>query len=221
MPRLLIIDDDDSMRNLLRSRLQGSYEIIDTLDPEEGIVLALQQKPDAILLDLIMPRYSGLEVCQTLSSMSFTRGISIFIVSGESSARYRDFCQNLGAKGFFEKPVDFAKLQKELTAAMGGGHHAGRSVARVRIRVTLKLRGLNSEGINFELISSTERVTSRGFLCGCQANIQEGAIVQVYLSESRQQFVGNAQVVRIDSPGRLSQRCDFQFTEKPTDWVLP
>ncbi|MGA2510908.1 MAG: response regulator [Candidatus Acidiferrales bacterium] len=221
MPRLLIIDDDSSMRNLLRSRLQDSYEIIDTLDAEEGIVLALQQKPDAILLDLMMPRYSGFEVCQTLSSMSFTRGIPLFIVSGESSERYRDFCLNLGAKAFFEKPVDFAALRKELAAVIGGNNHARRAEARVRIRVALKLCGIDLKGVKFELVNLTENVTAHGFLCGCRADVKEGAVVEVYLPEDGQKFVGKARIVRVDSPGTHIQRCEFEFVEKPADWVLP
>jgi DNA-binding response OmpR family regulator len=53
-------------------RLKNSYKIIDSGSPEEALALALQYKPAAILLDLMMPKYSGFEVCQTLSSLSFT-----------------------------------------------------------------------------------------------------------------------------------------------------
>src|SRR5271168_2459442 len=105
MKKLLIIDDDESVRKVLRFRLKDSFEIVDTGSPEEALALALQDKPDAILLDLMMPKYSGFEVCQTLSFLSFTQNIPILIVSGESSARYKDFCESLGAKGYFQKPV--------------------------------------------------------------------------------------------------------------------
>jgi CheY-like chemotaxis protein len=221
MPRMLIIDDDEFMRRLLRSRLQDTYDIIDTVDAEEGIVLALQHKPDAILLDLMMPRYSGFEVCQTLSSMSFTRAIPIFIVSGESSARYRSFCENLGAKGFFEKPVDFVALRRELAAAIGGNHQPKRAETRVRMRTALKLCGLDAAGAAFDLSTVTENVTANGFLCTCRARVHEGTIVKVYLASNGQHFVGTAQVARVNSPGTPGQTCDFQFIEKPSDWVLP
>lgn len=221
MARLLLIDDDDSMRKLLRSRLQSSYEILETSDPEEGIVLALQQKPDAILLDLMMPRYSGFELCQTLSSMSFTQRIPIFIVSGESAERYRDFCGNLGAKGFFQKPVDFGTLRKELEAVIGGNHNAKRPAARVRFRTPLKLSGVDSNGARLNLTTITESVTANGFLCGCAAEIAEGAVVDVHLAMDGQPFVGKARVARLDWPGTRGQTCEFLFLETPTDWVLP
>ena len=85
MPTLLIVDDDQSVRKLLRFRLGNSYKILETGAPEDAIALAMQGKPDAILLDLMMPGYSGFEICQTLGSMSFTQLIPIFIVSGESA----------------------------------------------------------------------------------------------------------------------------------------
>jgi CheY-like chemotaxis protein len=219
-PRLLVIDDDESMRKLLRFRLENFYEIIDTSDPEEGISLALQQKPDAILLDLMMPKYSGFEICQTLSSLSFTQRIPIFIVSGESVSRYRDFCENLGAKGFFPKPVDFYELGKALAEAIEGSHYARRVEARVRFRTMLRLRGVDSTGTPFELVTVTENVTANGFLCGWQSNMKDGAVVDVYLAGNPQQFVGKAQVVRVDGLGTSGQACDFQFLEKPTAWIL-
>lgn len=218
--RLLLIDDDESMRKLLRFRLESLYEILDTSDAEEGIALALQQKPDAILLDLRMPRYSGFEVCQTLCSLSFTKHIPVFIVSGESISRYEDFCENLGAKGFFPKPVDFGKLAKALAEAIKSGHLATRAEARVRLRTTLKLRGADSKGTPFELVVLTEDVTANGFMCGWHANLKEGTFVEVYLAINAQQFFGKARVVREDGSGTPGRACDLQFLETPTDWVL-
>jgi DNA-binding response OmpR family regulator len=221
MHHLLLIDDDEAMRKLLRVQLESSYKITDTPDPEQGIVLALQQKPDAILLDLMMPRYSGFEICQTLSSLSFTQKIPIFIVSGESSARYERFCRNLGAKGFLQKPVDFDKLRKELAAAIDGKHVAKRAEARVRIRAALKLCGLDSAGAPFDTTVMTENVTANGFRCGCLTSLKHATVIEVYLATIGAQFVGKAQVTGIDAPGTAGQTCEFQFTETPLDWVLP
>src|SRR5580700_6388767 len=122
LPKLLIIDDDESIRKVMGFRLRDSYSIIDSGSPEEALALALQHKPDAILLDLMMPKYSGFEVCQTLSSLSFTSHIPILIVSGESSERYKDLCESIGARGFFQKPVNIDELQKKLTSLIAISH---------------------------------------------------------------------------------------------------
>jgi CheY-like chemotaxis protein len=220
MAQILIVDDDDSVRKVLRFRLKDSYEVIDTGSPEEALALALQHKPDAILLDLMMPRYSGFEVCQTLSSLSFTQHIPILIVSGESSSRYKDFCENLGAKGFFQKPVEIEPLKKRLDELIDGGCRADHVEPRVRLRILLELRWVDSTGAPFELVTVTDNVSTNGFLCGCQGVMKAGGIVEVYLAKHEHRFVGRARIVRVDWPGTTGQRCDFQFDQKPTEWIL-
>ncbi len=78
MEKLLIVDDEEAMRRLLRINLADSYEIIDTGDSEHALALALQNKPSAILLDLRMPRCSGFELCRTFTSMTSTQLIPVF-----------------------------------------------------------------------------------------------------------------------------------------------
>src|SRR5215469_5271044 len=105
MSKLLVVDDDPSLRRLLRLELESTYEIIDSGEPEEGLALALEHKPDAILLDLRMPKYSGYELCQTFTSFSRTQMIPVIIVSGEAGAHTREHCKQLGATDYFEKPI--------------------------------------------------------------------------------------------------------------------
>jgi DNA-binding response OmpR family regulator len=220
MARILIIDDDEAQRKVLRYRLKENYEIIDTGSPEEALALALHHKPDAILLDLMMPRYSGFEVCQTLTSMSFTQLIPVFIVSGESAARYGNFCENLGAKGYFQKPVDFDALQTCLAAALGKQNKERRREARVRLRVRLMLRGTSTNGKPLEVRTATENVSAHGFLCYCDAPLKKDDIVEVFLTATGQQFAGKARVAWLDLPGTAGQSCGFRFLENPVDWVL-
>lgn len=220
MPKLLIIDDDASMRRALRVRLKDLYDIFDSSSPEDALTFALLHKPDAILLDLMMPRYSGFEVCQTLSSLSFTQHIPILIVSGESSERYREFCENIGAKGFFEKPVDFDALEKTLTELIGLSRRGPRPEPRVRLRVMLTVKGVDSAQKEFDLMTATENVGPTTFLCDCPASLDVDAIVKVFLAKDGQPFAGKARVTRVDWPGTLEQRYDFQFIEKPSNWVL-
>src|SRR5690349_18347702 len=65
MDKILLVDDDDAMRGMLKMRLSDAYEMIDTGDPVQALELALQHKPRAILLDLMMPDCSGFELCQS------------------------------------------------------------------------------------------------------------------------------------------------------------
>jgi DNA-binding response OmpR family regulator len=88
--KILIVDDDPQLVSLHRMRLEDRYEIIDTSEPEEALGLALEHKPGAILLDLMMPKFSGFELCQSLHSLSYTSLIPIFVITGESAAKYKE-----------------------------------------------------------------------------------------------------------------------------------
>jgi len=218
--RLLIIDDDESLRKVMRFRLKDFYDIVDSGSPEEALALALQYKPDAILLDLMMPKYSGFEVCQTLSSLSFTSQIPILIVSGESSERYKDYCESLGAKGFFQKPVDMSALQKTLTDLIAHSHDHPSPDPRVRLRVMLKLRGIDSAETPFEILTPTENVGSMGFYCGCRHSLDVDTVVEVFFPAHGNSSAAKARVAHVDWPGTEGQRCDFKFLEKPAEWIL-
>jgi DNA-binding response OmpR family regulator len=220
MPKILIIDDDDAMRGLLRARLESLYEIYDTGDPNDAMALALEQKPDVILLDLMMPKFSGFDLCQSLLSLSYTSRIRIFIITGKGGGEAQEYCKNLGATGFFQKPVDFAALKARLAEEVQAQHPEQRSHMRVRMRVTLKLKGTDAAGNPFEELTVTENVSVGGFLCNCAAPLAEGSTVEVILSSPTERYAGRARVVRKESSQLSWQRYGFQLVEKTTDWVL-
>jgi CheY-like chemotaxis protein len=111
MGKLFIVDDDGPLRRPMRLELSDSYEVLDSGEPQQGLALALEHWPDAILLDLRMPKYSGYELLQTYTSLSHTQKIPVIIVSGEAGTQVKEHCKQLGAVGYFEKPVDFDALR--------------------------------------------------------------------------------------------------------------
>ena len=219
MSKILIVDDDDAMRGLLRVRLEGSYEIVDTGDPERALGLAMEHKPDAVLLDLMMPKFSGFDLCQSLHSLSYTSRIKIFIISGKGGVATQEYCKNLGATGFFPKPVDFNLLTRRLAQELGTQRPERRSQTRVRMKVRLKLRGTDATGKPFEELTATENVSAGGFRCGCTASLATGAIIQVFLVGETEWYVGRARVVRRETDSNL-QRYSFHLQEKKGEWVV-
>lgn len=219
MQKLLIVDDDESMRSLLRIRLASSYEVFDTDDPEQALALALEHKPDAVLLDLMMPKFSGFELCQSLRSLTYTSRIPVFIVTGKGGVEAKEHCERLGATGYFEKPVNFQELQRRLTQEFETQRPERRAHVRVRMRVVLKLRGTDAVGNRFEESTSTENVSAGGFLCHCNASLAKGAVVDVFLATGNERFAGRGRVVRKEA-GAPMERYGFQLEEKTGDWVL-
>jgi CheY-like chemotaxis protein len=219
MRRLLIVDDDEGIRKVCRTRLQDAYEIIDTGDPERAFLMALQNKPDAILMDLSMPGLSGFELCRTLSAVSITQQIPIFVVSGQDT-RNKAFCESLGASGYFEKPIDFVKLKNTLGSALSLKGCESRKGTRVQYNAILKLKGKSKDGSYLEVRATTHDVSANGFLCVCRTPLVQGAVVDVFLCSGGEHYLGRAQAVKAEEaafcdPFFVLQFIETKHTEEP------
>jgi len=220
MHTLLIVDDDPSMLRLLSLNLSDSYNVITAGDPEQVLALAIKHKPAAILLDLMMPKYSGFELCQCLHTLSYTSRTPLFVVTGESAERYKAHCLNLGAKEFIEKPVDFDLLRTILATELEQERPERRAHIRVSLRVIVTLKGTDVGGAAVEALTITENVSAGGFLCTCPLMFPIGTTVGIHLGTGIDSFVGRARVVRKDSPHTPWQRYALQFLDSTHEWVM-
>jgi DNA-binding response OmpR family regulator len=222
MYKLLIVDDDEGMRRLLRARLSAKYEVIETGLPAQALELALAHKPDAILMDLMMPHFSGFELCRGFRDLSYTSQIPIFVVSGESEQKCREHCERLGALDYFQKPIDFKRLQETLGGALQKQRPERRSSVRVQMKVPLCLKGVDVSGCDFREITSTENVSVEGFLCQCSVPLAQNSVVEVFMmaGDDKYNYVGEARVVRREHPDTPWQKYGFHFQGKTSQWVL-
>ena len=87
MKRILVIDDLPENVFLLQDRLEhAGFLVITAYDGKSGIEKAIKELPDLILLDVMMPDITGIEVCKTLVSNEATQGIPIILVTAKSDA---------------------------------------------------------------------------------------------------------------------------------------
>ncbi len=220
MDKLLIVDDEEAIRRLLRINLADRYEILDTGVSGEALAMAMQGKPNAILLDLRMPNYSGFELCRTFKSMTSTQLIPIIIISGEGGATTKLFCKELGATAYLEKPVDFEALRATLAKVLGAAQHERRHEMRVRLRAMLKLRGIDLNGKPFDEVTGTENLSKNTFFCGCTVALKTGSTIEVTFATEGTKFHGKACVVRSEGNGTPYPRYAFRFVEKTDAWIL-
>jgi CheY-like chemotaxis protein len=220
MRKVLIVDDDEALRRLMRLELSGSYEVIDSGEPEHGLALALESRPDAILLDLRMPKYSGYDLLQTFTSFGRTQTIPVIVVSGEGGGQTKEHCKQLGAVGYFEKPINFEALRELLDRTVTTRRHIPRSEVRLRLHVSLKLTGTDTKQNSFEETVITDDVSLSGFLCSGTTELAIASVVKVYLMSNGSNYVGTASVVHSSTKSPSIWRHGCRFVEKSGPWIL-
>ena len=105
--KILIVDDNALNRNLLRLILRKhGYELIEATDGEQGIEICSNELPDLVLLDIIMPRKDGYEVCSELKANERTKDIPIIFLSAKDEASDKIKGLELGAVDYITKPFD-------------------------------------------------------------------------------------------------------------------
>jgi CheY-like chemotaxis protein len=219
MKKLLIVDDEEAMRGLYRRRLSRLYELIETGDPEQALALALEHKPDAILLDLKMPKYDGFDLCRNFRTLGPTSQIPLIVITGQHGA-HQEECAEIGVSGYFEKPIDFDQLKETLEETLKGNSPARPRGAELRVQVALKLKGKAEGGELFDDRAETESISADGFLCISPRILTDGSMLDVFLVGRTEVRVGIARTVERRSAGLDRHRYRFVFEGEKKNWIL-
>lgn len=219
MKKLLIVDDEDAMRGLYRRRLSDVYEVFETGEPEQALALALEHKPDAVLLDLKMPKYDGFDLCRNFRSLSHTSNLPIFVITGQSG-NHKQECEAIGVTGYFEKPLDFAKLKRTLEISLQARPATRSEGGELSMRVALTLKGRDSAGEPFADPAETESVSTSGFLCVSARKLEKGSTLDVFLAGRTDVHLGVARIVERVSAGLERHRYRFTFDGEKKNWIL-
>jgi adenylate cyclase len=110
-PRILIVDDNETNRDILRTRLTPhGYELLEATDGEEAIAAAREHNPDLILLDVMMPKIDGIEVCRRIKADADLPFIAIILVTAKADTKDVVAGLDAGADEYLTKPLDQAAL---------------------------------------------------------------------------------------------------------------
>lgn len=114
--KVLIIEDDEDVRCVasLSLRLIGGLQVVEASSGAQGIEKASKERPDAILLDLIMPEMDGTETINALKNNPDTAEIPIVFLTTRTLSEDSDRMRNLGAAGILHKPFDPMTLASQL-----------------------------------------------------------------------------------------------------------
>src|SRR5688572_26079111 len=116
-PRVLLVDDSAAHLNLYRSLLEGLAVPTTTTEGEEAIALAREEHFDAVVLDVLMPRMDGWEVCRRLKDDPETSSIPIVMLTSLDAVDVPSRARQLGAAAVLMKPCPVDRLMLVLNAA--------------------------------------------------------------------------------------------------------
>ncbi len=118
--KILIIDDDKTLQTMLKAVLiSNNFDVISSFSGEEGLVLARSEKPDFVILDVIMPGIKGREVCRQLKADALTREIPVLFLTAKDSEDDVAAELQAGAVGHVSKPVNSMSLVRKIKQILG------------------------------------------------------------------------------------------------------
>lgn len=118
--RILVVDDDDEMRELIVVLLGQKYDVSFAVNGAQGLEMARALKPDLLVLDLLMPRMHGFEVCQHIRADESLKNTKILISSSKSYHHdIQTAIKETGADGYIIKPFNIADFLNSIAGILG------------------------------------------------------------------------------------------------------
>jgi DNA-binding response OmpR family regulator len=117
--RILIVDDNETNRDILEARLTANgYEVLHAGDGEQALAMTTQHRPDLILLDIMMPKVDGIEVCRRIKADADLAFTPIILVTAKSESKDVVDGLDAGADEYLTKPIDQAALVARVKALL-------------------------------------------------------------------------------------------------------
>src|SRR3569833_1374833 len=124
MAKVLLVEDDNSLREIFEMRLQADgYQTVTAGDGEEGLTVAMKEKPDLIIADVMMPKLSGFEMVENLRAVPEMKDTKVIMMTALGQAEDRERGERLGVVKYLVKSQatleDFANVVAEVLSPSG------------------------------------------------------------------------------------------------------
>src|SRR5882762_9149004 len=119
MAKIMLVEDDNNLREIYEARLLAEgYEIVSARDGEEALALAVKEKPDLIIADIMMPKISGFDMLDILRTTPETKDTKVIMMTALSQAEDKERASKLGADRYLVKSQvtleDVARVAREV-----------------------------------------------------------------------------------------------------------
>ena len=119
MGKILIVEDEANIRQLVRYNLEKEgFQVMEAADGMQGLRTAQKEKPDLVLLDLMLPGMDGLEVCRTLKGAPATSALPIIMLTAKAEEVDKIIGLELGADDYMTKPFSPRELTARIKAVL-------------------------------------------------------------------------------------------------------
>jgi two-component system alkaline phosphatase synthesis response regulator PhoP len=120
--RILVVDDEIYIVHILDFSLgMEGYEVVTALDGEQALEKARAEKPDLIVLDIMMPKLDGYETCKRLKADAATKDVPVILLSAKGRNVDQKVGFEVGADDYITKPFSPRKLVERINAILGHG----------------------------------------------------------------------------------------------------
>lgn len=121
MSAILLVEDDPDIRELVAYKLtRGGFQVVEAADGFAALQAARIRPPDAVILDMGLPRLSGIEVCRELRAAPATAAVPIIMLTGAVRLQELEQAYAAGASDYLVKPFSPRELQRRVEAALVG-----------------------------------------------------------------------------------------------------
>ncbi len=119
--KILIADDEPSVRALVKKLLSKNYIVLEANDGEEAVNIAFSQKPDLILMDILMPKMDGLTACYAIKMNQATKAIPVVMLTAVDYELNKKLSKDImGACGYITKPFSSRDLRDTIGQFLTG-----------------------------------------------------------------------------------------------------
>lgn len=117
--KILLIDDEEDLIEELKLGLEGNgCEVLTAYDGQEGLEKARREKPDLILLDILMPEVNGFQVCHDLKKDTATQSIPVIMLTAMAQEKDKSWGKECGADAYITKPCAMKPLLSKIKSLL-------------------------------------------------------------------------------------------------------
>jgi DNA-binding response OmpR family regulator len=209
--QILIVDDDPAIRKFVRANLEArGYQVMLAVDGEEALTLMESELPDLILLDIMMPRVDGFDVCKRIREWS---NIPIIMLSAREGETDKVRCLDCGADDYLTKPFSLRELLSRIQAVLRRAPDTGNLMILPKYRyedlevdlsqnkVRLKGEELSLTGTEYKilsfLVSNAGRLITPDQILGKvwgEEYLGDNHLIQVNMARLRKRLQDNGRV---------------------------